>query len=332
MSALRHEVLPSLNGAPDDLDDEIGPAGSRARLLMLEGDPRWETCYHRFTRDGEPVALVPVYQRRAKNWPSPLYSPDAPGQDSAIPPQRCVVVGGRDGMVSSLHVRPDSQSPDVYRAIMGALGETYGAQGLYLYLPHFRAPELDLFEVSQRWTTGEDARLDGLFGDWQTTLLSKQRATLRHDDADRARLGIETGVWRWDEVADRAAPLIAGHNLGKGTPEHGMLVDRRIRQWEQNPEFEILVFTADANDVRGVLVALIWREWMELLEIGLSPGHNEIRRCVYALLIAHLPAQEGKARGLTKLRAGPAARAAKAARGAVFCELQSALVAPMPVP
>lgn len=337
MVTVDHEVLTSLTaeaGYFDELDDRLGPAGSRARLLSLEGDSRWDVRYHKFTHRGTPVAVVPVYRRRAKEWPSPLYTPAFEGQrNSPVPPGRCAVVGGRDGMISSLHVRADMRRPGVYRSILTTLSGAYRERGMHLYLPHFRADELDLISsaldtLPRRELTGADARLDGLFGEWGQSLLSKQRATLRHDLADSARLGVQTAVCGWDDVADHAAPLIASHYQAKGTPEHGLLVDRRVREWARCPEFEIMAFTAGAGDVQGVLVALIWRDWMDLLEIGMSHGHSEVRRCVYAQLIAHIPAAVGKARGLRKLRAGPAARMAKAARGAFFYDLESALVPP----
>lgn len=336
MIQLAHDVLASLAREAsyfDELDNDIGPVGSCARLLSLENDSRWEVRYHKFTHSGDPVAVVPVYRRRTKDWLNPLYTPDFPGQqDSPVPPRLCAMVGGRDGLLSSLHVREDARQLDVYRSILSKLSAAYREQGMRLYFPHFRVPELDLISAASdaplwRKLTGEDARLDRLFGEWQD-LRKKQRATLRRDAVDSARLGLETAVCSWVEAADYAAPLIAGHHQAKGSPEHSLLVDRRIKQWEQCPEFEVMIFTARAKDVRGVLVALIWRDWMELLDIGLSPGHSEARRCVYAQLIAHLPAATGKERGLKKLRVGMTARMAKAVRGAFFFDVESALTPP----
>lgn len=337
MTSLEHNIVTTLAGeAPhfDELDDDIGPVGSRARLLSLERDSRWEVCYHRFAQGADPVAVVPVYRRRTKKWLNPLYTPSFPGQhDSPIPPELCVVVGGVDGLLSSLHVRHDLRQPGIYRAIMSSLSTVYRERGMYLYFPHFRSTELDLISAAlgaplERRLTGADARLDRLFDDWGQSLRSKQRATLRRDAADSKRLGIETTVCSWADAADHAAVLIAGHHHAKGSPEHPALVDRRIRQWEQCSEFEVLVLKAHADDVQGVLVALIWRDWMDLLEIGLTHGHGEMRRCVYAQLAAHLPAAIGKARGLKKLRAGPESQAAKAARGAFFYNVESGLAPP----
>lgn len=336
MTSLRHDVLTSLAGEAgyfDELDSGTGPVGSHAWLLSMESDARWESRYHKFTRGDNTIAIVPVYQRKAKEWRDPLYTPDFPVQpDSPVTPECCVLVGGRDRLLSSLHVQAEAREPEVYRAIMEALTEAYCQSGRYLYFPHFRAAELSLIAAAsdtppQRRLTGADARLDRLLGDWGKSLLSKERATLRHDLAEGTRLGVRTAVCDWADATDYAAPLIAGHHQAKGSPEHSLLVDRRVRQWERCTGFEVMVFTAQAEDVRGVVVAAVWRDWMELLEIGLGHGRGEVRRCVYAYLIAHLPAEAGKARGLRKLRVGPAARTPKAARGAFFHELESALVA-----
>ncbi|MDT3400331.1 hypothetical protein RKE29_27600 [Streptomyces sp. B1866] len=331
---MRHEVRSSLADESDyfdELDKDLGPAGAWGRLLALEGDRRWRIEYHTFSSNTDrPLAVVPVYRRRVKKWPNSFYTPHLVDADSVPTTDECLLVGGRDGVSSSLHVRPDARSPEVYREILQAIWASYPEKYRYLYFPCFPQAQLDLVNAALptkllRAPIGQDARLDRLFGDWEKSLLSKQRSTLRRDVVDSQRLGVRTAVFSWSEARKQAAPLIVEHHRRKAMVDHPDFVDFRVRQWEAQPGVRILVYKAWSPSVTGFLVAAVWKEWMDLLEIGLSPGGADERRCVYAQLIAHLPASTAKAMNLTKVRAGLSAKQAKSARGAYFSEIESGL-------
>jgi hypothetical protein len=325
---LRWETLPSIAGMIDEFDGlgaSIGPVGSGARLSRLEEDARWSAEYHRVSLGGRLIGVIPVFTCRARSWPNPLYVPVRPH----IAPAHCVLVGGRDGMASSLHLTPKARSEDMFPLIIGRLADIYRRRSQLLAFPFCPIEELEAVKRSDLSLDvrmeGRDARLDALFGDWPHTLRSKARSTLRHDAVEASQLGVTTRIGAWAEVADWAAPLIADHNRLKGFADHPRLVDHRVRQWERCEGMETLAFTAATAETAAVLVAVVWREWMDLQEIGLPPGSGLVRRCLYAQLIAHLPLAAGSERGVRWLRAGAEATMAKAARGATFQHIGSGL-------
>jgi hypothetical protein len=328
---VKHEVFHSLVGEAtyfDDLDHDLGPVASWVRLSALEADTRWRVEYHKYTLGQDPVAVVPVYLSRCKAWPNSFYTPEISGAEQVITTNECALIGGRDGLTSSLHVRPDMRNAEVYGEILSTLEDVYLGDYEYLYFPCFRKPELDLIDTALpalllRKHIGEDARLDRLFGDWNKSLLSKHRSTLRRDINDSARLGVQTAVSSWADAREIAAPLIVAHNRRKGVVDHAAITNFRIGQWESLDDVQVIVYRAWTSHVTGVLVAAAWKDWMDLQEIGISDGSGEERRCIYAQLIAHLPASTGREMGLTKLRAGPAAKLPKSARGAFFHEIES---------
>jgi len=320
-AALRWEILSSASGLAGELDDmgaDIGPVGSGARLSVLESDARWSAEYHRLSAGGQLIGIIPVFTCHARSWPNPLYVPARP----QIIPAHCVLVGGRDGLASSLRLTAPARSGRTFRLIIEKLASIYRQRGQLLAFPFFPVDELEAIRSSglplDIRTEGRDARLDALLGDWSRTLRSKARSTLRRDAADAARLGIVTRISTWDEIASWAAPLVSDHNRLKGLPDHPRLVDHRVRQWERCEGMQVLAFTAAAGKAAGVLVAVMWQDWMDLQEIGLPPGSGEQRRCLYAQLIAHLPVAAGSKRGIRRVRAGTEATTAKAARGATF--------------
>jgi hypothetical protein len=331
---VRHEVCSSLAGESgyfDDLDHDLGPGGSCGRLLALEGDRRWVVEYHKFSSGGEPAAVVPVYRRRPRSWPNSFFTPDF-GDAAGVPgTDECLLVGGRDGLNPSFHVREQMRTPEVYSEIVAAIVGSCGQKIRYLYFPCFRKSELDLIGASaavslRRVPIGEDARLDRLFGDWDKDLRTRHRKTLRRDVVAAERLGVRTAACSWREGREVAVPLIVEHNQRMGNVDRPDLVDFRIRQWEGQDGVRVLVYKAWTRSVMGVLAATVWRDWMELREIGMSVGDGEERRCVYAQLIAHLPVETGREMGLRRLGAGFSARRPKAQRGAFFLEVESGLL------
>jgi hypothetical protein len=240
-----------------------------------------------------------------------------------------VLVGGRDGLASSLHLAPEARSERMFPLIIAGLAEIYQRRDQLLAFPFFPIDELQAIQHSglslDIRAEGSDARLDALFGDWTHTMRSKVRSTLRHDAVEAHRLGITTSISTWAEVIDWAAPLIAEHNRLKGFADHPRLVHYRVRQWERCDDMEILTFIAATHGAAGVIVAVVWRDWMNLQEIGLPSGAGLVRRCLYAQLLTHLPLAAGSERGVRWLRAGAEATTAKAARGATFQQMGSAL-------
>ncbi|NNN01435.1 MAG: hypothetical protein HKL86_06360 [Acidimicrobiaceae bacterium] len=154
---------------------------------------------------------------------------------------------------------------------------------------------------------------------------SRIRRTLHLDEVDFFRFGLVGEEVAWSEVADWASQLIATHSLTKGARDHSSLVELRIRKWMECEDVEVLPLVVKGPHVRGIVITLIWEDWMEVHEIGMSGEMSELRRAVYAMLVYHLPIKSANARGLRHVRVGLGAELPKRVRGATMSDMFGAV-------
>jgi hypothetical protein len=327
---MRFQTLASLRDFDahefDRLDASCGPVGSYSRLVQLERDYRWSTEYLCARESGLLLAAIPLYRLKKGAWPDPSYDPATWGLDQLTAPGDITVVGGRSGLLSSLHVA--STISGTWRHIRLIEELLRRESRMSLLLPFLTERELGPWEGVlgprlERQVLGADARFDHqLSGE---TLSRKVRQTLQRDRRMVERYDVESSVRTWSEVSSFAAGLIAHNNRAKGLPDAEQLVDFRVRQWEACEGVSVVVLTAKAHGERGVIVCVIWRDWIDLQEIGITGIQSDVRRTLYAQLLFHLPVQLARQRGgVRHIRAGLRAERAKAIRGASFIPLAGA--------
>jgi hypothetical protein len=328
---MRFETLASLRDLDarefDRLDISCGPVGSYSRLAQLERDYRWSTEYLCARESGVLLAAVPLYRLKKGAWPDPSYDPAMWGLDQPMSPSDTTVVGGRSGLHSSLHVAPAINGTWRHVRLIEELLTHEPRRSLLL--PYLTENELVpwgkiLGSHLDCQVLGADARFDGhLAGD---ILPRKVRQTLNRDQRMAERYGVETSARAWSEISSFAAGLIAHNNRAKGMPDAEQLVDFRIRQWEACEGVSVVVFTAKAHGEHGVVVCVIWRDWIDIQEIGITGTPSDVRRVLYAQLLFHLPVRLARrSGGVRHIRAGLRAEQAKAIRGASFIPLSGGM-------
>lgn len=324
---MRFETLGSLRDLDarefDRLDASCGPVGSHARLVQLERDYRWSTEYLCAWENGTLLAAVPLYRLRKGAWPDPTYDPATWGSDQRPVPSDSTVVGGRSGLLSSLHLAPAVRGTRRHLRLIEELVTRESRRSLLLpFLPpgelrswqEVLGPRLSCLDL------GADARFDGhLAGEAPTR---RVRQALGADQRMADKYGLTTSVRTWAQVRADAASLIAANSQARGLPDAEQLVDFRVRQWEACDGVRVVVLTAQAHGEQGIVVCVVWRDWIDLQEAGLTGEHSDLRRTLYAQLLFHLPvrfaAEHG---GIRHLRAGLKAEQPKAIRGASFVPL-----------
>jgi hypothetical protein len=307
----------------DRLDVNCGPVGCHSRLLQLERDRRWSTEYLCAYESSALVAAVPLYRLKASAWPDPSYDPASWGLDQPFRPADVTVVGGRSGLLTSLHVAPDLSAEGRMRRLIEELLAREPRKSLLLpFLTENRLePWKEVLGLGLKYQVfGADARFDRSLA--AAALPRKVRQTLNADQRAAERFGVESAVRTWGEVRSFAAGLIARNNRAYGLPDAEQLVDFRIRQWEACEDVSVVILTASALGEHGVTVGVIWRDWMDLQEMGLTGDPSEVRRTLYAQLLFHLPIRFARQHGGVKhIRAGIKAEQPKAIRGASFVPL-----------
>ena len=323
-------VLESLRGLDaqefDRLDVSCGPVGSYSRLVQLERDYRWSTEYLCARESGVLLAAVPLYRLKRGTWPDPSYNPATWGAGPSAVPSDITVIGGRSGLLSCLHVAPAVSGTRKHMRLIEELLRRESRTSLLL--PYLTEKELGPWKgvLGSRLKChelGADARFDRHLSD--ETLSRRVRQTLNRDLRMAERYDVESSIQTWSEVRPFAAGLIAHNNQAQGLPDADQLVDFRIRQWEACEGASVVVLTARARDEHGVVVCVVWRDWIDIQEIGITGARSDVRRTLYAHLLFHLPLrlarQEG---GVRHMRAGLKAEQAKAIRGASFIPLAGA--------
>ncbi len=306
----------------DQLDASCGPVGCHSRLAGLERDRRWSTEYLCAYEGGALVAAVPLYRLNKGGWPDLSYDPATWGLDRSCSPVDATLAGGRSGLLSSLHICSEISGTDRHlRLIEELLAREQRRSVLLPFLAQTQlAPWREVLGSDlEHQDLGADARFDGPLAG--AALPRKARQTLSRDQRMAEGYGVESDVRSWSDVRSFAAALIAGGNRAYGLPDAEQLVDFRIRQWESCPDVRVVAFTAKARGERGVLVAVIWRDWIDLQEMGITGPPSDLRRTLYAQLLFHLPLRLARSRGLRHIRAGLKAEQPKAIRGASFVPL-----------
>lgn len=323
---MRFQTLESLRDLDADefdrLDVSCGPVGSHSRLVQLERDYRWSTEYLCAREGGKLLAAVPLYRLKKGAWPDPSYDPAMWGLDQLTPPSETTIVGGRSGLLSNLHVASAVSGTSRHVRLIEEL--LTRESRLSLLLPFLTESDLGpwrkvLGSDLACQALGADARFDRyLAGE---AVPRKVRQTLERDLRMAERYGVESSVRTWSEVSSFAAGLIAHDSRAKGLPDAEQLVDFRVRQWEACEDVCVVVLTAEAHGERGIVVCVIWRDWVDLQEMGITGTPSDVRRTLYALLLFHLPVQLAGQSGVRHIRAGLRAEQAKAIRGASFIPL-----------
>jgi hypothetical protein len=324
---MRFQMLRSLRDLDaqefDRLDVSCGPVGSHSRLVQLERDYRWSTEYLCARESGVLLAAVPLYRLKKGAWPDSSYDPATWGLDPLLPPSDITVVGGRSGLLSSLHVASAISGTRRHVRLIEELLTRESRRSLLL--PFLTESELVpwggvLGSRLERQVLGADARFDRHLGG--ETPSRRVRQTLQRDQRMVERHGVESSVRTWSEVRSFAPGLIAHNNRARGMPDAEQLVDFRVRQWEACQGVSVAVLTAKAHGEHGVVVCVIWRDWIDLQEIGITGIPSDVRRTLYAQLLFHLPVLLARrSGGVRHIRAGLRAEQAKAIRGAFFIPL-----------
>jgi hypothetical protein len=307
----------------DRLDTSCGPAGSHARLVQLERDRRWSAEYLCAYEGGTLLAAVPLYRLRKGAWPDPSYDPAALGLDQPLAPADITVVGGRSGLLSTLHVASEIVGSRRHIRLIEELLAREPRRSLLLpfLTEDQQRPWKEILGARLRHEVlGADARFDRPLAGAE--LPRKVRQTLARDQRRAESYGVESAVTTWSEVRASAAGLIAANNQAYGLPDAEQLVDFRIRQWEACEGVRVVVLTAKAHGEHGLTVGVIWRDWMDLQEMGLTGAPGDLRRTLYAQLLFHLPVRLARSHGgVRHIRAGLKAEQPKAIRGASFVPL-----------
>ncbi|HEV2452090.1 MAG TPA: hypothetical protein VGS62_09195, partial [Streptosporangiaceae bacterium] len=169
---------------------------------------------------------------------------------------------------------------------------------------------------------GPEAHIRGLLDpDWESSLPKRVRYNLRHDRELVATAGIVSGQSSWSGIEDAASELIAKHNIRKGQPDHPEFVRMRHQQWADCAQAELIVFTARSPAVTGVETAVVWKDELDLREIGLTGDEGADRRAAYLDLVFRQPIAFARTHGLRRIRLGMEVDRVKAGRGAVMQDL-----------
>jgi hypothetical protein len=321
--------------AYDALDRSAGAAGSYDRLAQFTGDARWTVRHVRAATSGRLCAAVPVFTQRGRTWADPMYDPGKwglPGGLGDLGPGDAMLMGGCADLRSGLHVSAGAARSHLLRTVLCAAAGLAAAQDRALVLPYFYTDARDDLSAASDglvvWATlaREAAFEDVLAADRDQRLGSRVRGVLRRDRRliEAARLDGE--VLPWSGAGPDVAELIAAHNARKGKPDHPEFVRMRHAQWAECPSVEVVVFAVRSASARGVLTALVWRNELELYEIGLTGDEGGDRLAVYVDLLFHRPVAFATRRGLRRIRAGLEAETPKGSRGAIFRDLHGGVL------
>jgi hypothetical protein len=318
----------------DCLDRTAGFPSSYSRLRQKELDPRWISRYLGWFDDNMLRAAIPFYLSRMKSWPDTAYDPRSWGLPDGISeecsPGASLMVGGCGERRTGLHLDAEARTPGQLRRLLVELARLAADEGWCLAFPYIYADARNALAAAtgDRIVWAELAREAHVFGlsdpEWESKLPRKVSKTLRRDRREIAAIpvtaGAAGGVVPWDEVYPWAAEWISRQHAIKGDPEIPEFVQFRYADLQENPEIEVLAFTAHSPGLRGVATSVIWRNEMEMCEIGFAGDNTEERLALYVSLGFHQPFQYAQARGIDHIRYGTTAETPKAARGAVFVD------------
>jgi hypothetical protein len=316
------EVADDLGGVSADelfdLDRNLGAAGCLGRLVQHSADPRWMPRYI-IVRNGPLLrAVVPIFLGVGKQWSDQIHSPQRWGHVEPPLPANSALIGGRLEIRGSLRC---ADEPDVIRMVADACASIDELRGRDLFFGYFDECQQALAEAvfgPVKWLTEyEDfVYLEEVVLGPLASLPRSVRQTIRHSERQIAEHQISVQTIPWAEYCGNACDLIADHNKRKGIVDHPALVRYRMEQWNDCEEVTALVVHAAADGMDGVVTLLLYRDEMEVYEIGL-PGQEDVRRrAIYACLTFHEPRRVAQSQALTKIRAGLGASRPKQLRGA----------------
>ena len=315
----------------DRLDSSAGSAGCYQRTRQREADGRWRTCYLRAVDDGRLGALIPLHTASGSKWPDPMYDPgnwELPAADEDYRAGRCLLVGSYADLRTGWPVAAALRRPGVLRQLLAVIARFAAEQDRCLVFAYlFSEARHNLAEATDdaiSWTRlAQEGQLHGVSEPgWQDRLAGPIRYNLRRDRNRIAKAGVVSDEHAWADVEEAASSMIAEHNVRKGGVDHPEYVKMRNRQWQACEGVELLVLSARAATASGYLTLLLWRDSLELYEIGLQGEPGPDRLAVYLELMFHHPLRVAQARGGVRLmRLGQAAERVKAGRGAVLQDL-----------
>lgn len=314
------EVAESLDGVGADelfaLDPTLGALGCQGRLAQHTGDPRWQARYVLAREGGRLVAAVPVFLGRGGAWSDQIHQPADWGWRETPVQEKSALVGGRLEIRGSLRCADD---PAVSRAVAEACRAELAGRDVFLgYLdPRQQRLAEAVFGPVEWLVRYEDfdypeAVVRGDLADVPRAV----RQTIRAGHRKAAELGIETAVVPWAEYAGSGCDLIAAQNRRKGMTDHAALVGFRLDQWDECAEVSVFVAHATMGDDEGAVTLLVYRDELEVYEVGLPDGDGPSRRTLYSCLTFDEPRKLARELGLARIRAGLDAGRPKRIRGA----------------
>jgi hypothetical protein len=298
------------------LDSTLGALGSRGRLVQHTGDPRWEARYIVVRDDGTLVAAVPVFLGHGGQWSDHIHQPADWGYPGAPVQEHSALVGGRLEIRGSLRCKDD---PDVLRAA----GDACRAQlsGREIFFGYFDERQQRLAEAMfgpvewLAWYEDFDYPPEVVRGEL-ADLPRGVRQSIRAGERKVAEFGIETAVVPWAEYDGSGCALIAAQNRRKGIADHAALVGYRLDQWSECDDVSVYFVHGTTGDEEGAVSLLVYRDEVEVYEVGLPDGNGPSRRTLYSCLTFDVPRRLARELGLTKVRAGLGAAQPKRIRGA----------------
>lgn len=315
-------VTDSLDGiGPDELlalDGSTGALGCRGRLVQAAGDPRWEPRYVTVRDSDRLRAALPIYLGHGRSWSDQIHSPRTWGWPGPADQDRSALVGGRLEIRGSLRCADD---PDVLRSVAAGCAAIPELAGRDLFLGYLDESQQKLAEVLFGPVDWLESYEDfvypapivlGSLADAPRSV----RQTIRSGERQLAEHHVEATTVPWAGYDGDGCDLIAAHNRGKGMADHPELVRYRMDQWAECAEVTVLLVTATAGGLTGVTSLLLFRDEMEVYEIGLPAGEGAARRAVYTCLTFYEPRRIARELGLRTLRAGLGTGTPKRMRGA----------------
>jgi hypothetical protein len=298
------------------LDGTLGALGSRGRLVQHTGDPRWEARYVVARDDGRLVAAVPVFLGHGGQWSDQIHQPADWGYPGAPMQEKSGLVGGRLEIRGSLRCDDD---PDVLRAVGDACrAEVSGREIFFGYFDERQQRLAEAMFGPVEWLVRyEDFDYPPEVVQGELADLPRDvRQSIRAGERKVAQFGIETAVMPWAEYEGSGCDLIAAQNKRKGIADHAALVGYRLDQWSECDEVSVYLAHATTGDEAGAVSLLVYRDEIEVYEVGLPDGNGPFRRTLYSSLTFDEPRRLAQELGLTKVRAGLGAAQPKRIRGA----------------
>lgn len=320
---LSTEVTDSLDGVRADellaLDGTVGALGSRGRLVQHSHDPRWAPLYVLVRDGGRLRAALPIFLGHGAQWSDPIHNPEDWGYSQPLVPEKSALIGGRLEIRGSLRCADEQAVIATVTDAVSGISELRGRELFFGYLPPDQRPIAETIFGPVDWMaeyddfTFPEEVIRGSLMD----LPQPVRYTIRHGDRKAAELGIVTEVTPWRDYDGSACELIAAHNKRKDQVDHPELVRYRMDRWDECDEVTVLVVhTSGDAAVDGALTLLLFRDEVEVYEVGLPEEDSADRHALYIHLTFSEPRRIAREQKCRVVRAGFGAPRPKRIRGA----------------